>query len=73
MLTDARYAIRSLLRSPVFTAAAVTTLALGIGANTAIYSLAYSVILKPLAFRDASRPIIAWEHPRAFGSLFTVR
>jgi ABC-type antimicrobial peptide transport system permease subunit len=58
---DFRYAVRSLTRSPAFTAIAVLTLALGISANTAIFSLVHAVILKPLPFRDPSRLIIVWD------------
>src|SRR5215813_4428788 len=61
MLHDLRFSLRTLSRSPGFTAIAVATLALGIGANTAIFSVVHALLLKPLAFRDPSRLIAAWD------------
>ena len=55
-----RYAIRSLRRSPGYTAACVAVLALGIGANTAIFSLVYDAILKPLPYRDVDRLVLVY-------------
>ena len=60
MRSDLRYAIRTLAAAPGFTAAAVLSLALGVGANTAIFSVASALLLRPLPYQDADRLAILW-------------
>src|SRR6058998_1896902 len=55
LVHDVRYAIRLLLRRPGFTAVALLTLAIGIGATTAVFTVVHAVLLRPLPFPDAER------------------
>jgi len=60
-LQDTRYGFRNLLRTPGFTIVAMLTLALGIGANTTIFSVMNNTLLKPLPFREVGRVMLLWE------------
>jgi hypothetical protein len=59
-MSDFRFAIRTLVKQPVFAIVAVLTLGLGLGANTAIFSLIYQTLLRPLPYRNADRLVFAW-------------
>src|SRR5688500_15233026 len=61
MRSDVRLALRQLISAPVFTLVAALTLALGIGVNSAIFSLADAALMRPLPFGQAERLVMLWE------------
>jgi putative ABC transport system permease protein len=67
MITDLRYTFRTLRRSPGFTVAAILTLALGIGANTAIFSVADAVLFRPLPYPHSERLVVVWNQLTKLG------
>src|SRR5262245_57789724 len=67
MQQDIRHGIASLLRTPGFTVAAVLSLAIGVGVNTSIYSVASALLLHPLPYADAERLVILWNRSPGLG------
>jgi putative ABC transport system permease protein len=63
LISDFKHGLRMLLKNPAYTAVAITVLALGIGANTAIFSVVNAVLLRPLPFRDPARLVQVWHVP----------
>lgn len=66
---DLRFAVRALGKSPSFTGAVVLTLALGIGATTAVFSVLEGVVLRPLPFPEPDRLAVVWQNDRATGTV----
>src|SRR5215467_13498853 len=66
---DVRYGVRMLLKAPLFTAVALTTIAIGIGANTAIFSLVDAILLRPLPYLEPQRLMVAGTHQRGGSGL----
>src|SRR5580693_1942870 len=69
LIQDLRFGLRMLRKSPGFTAVAILTLALGIGANTALFSFVYGALLAPLPYRHASRLVVLNETPPRVGKV----
>ncbi len=69
LFQDVRFGLRMLRKAPAFTAVALLTLALGIGANTAIFSVVYGVLLRPLPYQDAARLMVLNETTPKVGSV----
>ena len=69
LLQDLRFAVRAMVRNPSFSAAVIATLALGIGANTAIFSVVDGVLLRPAPVRALDRLAMVWETDRKSGTL----
>src|ERR1700733_10285527 len=70
IIADLRFGYRLLVKSPVFATVAILTLALGIGASTAVFTVVDAVLLKPLGYRDSGDLVVAWERMPFLGPGF---
>src|SRR3954463_2345027 len=67
-MSDFRYAFRLLFKSPVFSIAVIAVLALGIGANSAVFSIVDAVLLRPLPYRAPEQLVLVWEKNPTLGT-----
>src|SRR6201996_3471661 len=67
LIRDLRYALRALAKNPGFAIAAILSLAIGIGANTSIFSITSALLLRPLPYKDASQLVILWNRSPGLG------
>src|ERR671912_1844849 len=67
VLPDLRYALRLFQRAPGFAAVAILTLALGVGANTAVFTVINALLIRPLPYANADRLVTVWQDLRARG------
>src|SRR5438309_11197593 len=67
LLQDVRYGLRTLAKNPAFTSIAIVALALGIGANSAIFSVVNAVLLRPLPFKNSEQLVMLWENATHLG------
>src|SRR5579862_5751847 len=67
LIRDLRYALRALAKNPGFSIAAILSLAIGIGANTSIFSITSALLLRPLPYKDASQLVILWNRSPGLG------
>src|SRR6476620_5421077 len=67
MLGDIRIALRGLAKTPAFTAIAIVTIALAIGANSAVFSLINAVLVRPLPYQKPGQLVLLWEEFRSMG------